>query len=268
MRGLEDPVGAGTLPAEDLKDLEEVLVCPRVILAFQPVRIARYMHGGLGRLAHEVQIEEQDVLFRLVVIHRMKRHELGGKIGKHPLGEPCVPLASVRLARLRAGCRYRVERLRRRDALNLGMRTEQALQQGGAAALQSSDQHDLAKRKVMNLRMRREEILDPQPMNQRAGKPRFLNEPAGCGQPGFVVDRPNEHFQSSEMSVVPEVCKPGLALRLVYECVDSQRTRQPEVSADLPDPVEDPDRDGPIRILIVRGSHRALFSHGSDLPLG
>ncbi len=85
------------------------------------------------------------------------------------------------------------------------MGIQQALQQGGAGALQSGDQDDRAEVDVMDLGIPSEQVLDPQPVNQRSGKPRFLYQPASCGQSGFVVDRLDEHCQGTEVSVFTEV---------------------------------------------------------------
>ena len=94
------------------------------------------------------------------------------------------------------------------------MGVQQALQQGGAGALQSSDQDDWAEADVMYLGMPSEQLLDPQPLNQRVGKPRLLYQPAGCGQSGFVVDRLDEHLQGTKVFVPTEVGQPGLPLRM------------------------------------------------------
>ena len=91
------------------------------------------------------------------------------------------------------------------------------MQQGGAGARQSSDQNDPAEVDVADLGMPSEQLADPQPVNQRAGKPRLLYLPADCGQSGFVVDRGDEHMQGTEVSVVAEVRQPGLPLRIADE---------------------------------------------------
>ncbi len=59
-----------------------------------------------------IRIWQHDVLFRLLGLNRMDRHELGRQIGNRPLGKNCTQFAGFLPAFLQVGSRDRVQRFR------------------------------------------------------------------------------------------------------------------------------------------------------------
>ena len=180
------------------------------------------MQDGLGRLAHEVEVEQQDVFLGLLAVDRVYRHEVRRQVGNRPFGQHRLSLASSLGAFGRTGRRHRHQGFQPGDAPDLRVGVEESVKQRRASALKPGDRDDRAQIDVVDLRMASEEILNAQPLDQRPGESGFLDYPASGSQPGFVVYRPHELLQCLEVPVVAEVGEPGLSHRVLGELVDVQ----------------------------------------------
>ena len=67
MGRLQHPVFGGLLPVQKPQQGLKLAVGVGVVLPFQPLRIAWDMHRGFRGLAHEREVEQQDVLLRRIV---------------------------------------------------------------------------------------------------------------------------------------------------------------------------------------------------------
>ena len=188
---------------------------------------------------------------------RVNGHELGRQVRDRLLSQLCLPLARP-LGTLRVGAAgHRCQRLGPGDAADARVGGQQALQQGGAGALQAADHDDVAEVDVGDLGVPSEQVLDPQPLHQRPDEARPLYQAAHRGQTGFGVDRGGQHLQRFTVSVVAEVAEAGLPLRGCDERLDVQAPRPPQVRPNAAEPIGDLDRQRAIRMFVIRGRHDA-----------
>ena len=99
MGRLQHPIVARVLPVQNLQKGEHVLIALRVILFFEPAGVAGHVHQRFRCLAHEGQVEQEDLLFRRVVFDGMNgeklRRQIADRSSRHLRGTftaPGIPL--------------------------------------------------------------------------------------------------------------------------------------------------------------------------------
>ena len=247
---LEHPVGTRSLPLQDLHQGPQVPVGRRTILVVKPMRKPRDVHHRCRHLAHERRPEQEDILFRHVVLQRVDRPQRGCHVPERTLGHPGMATATPGSASAFACERHGVLRLPRLERADVGVRSHQALQHRRAGTGQAGDQHDLADGKFADLRTPFQHVSGTQAVGQHGLDLLALQQHADRRQFRLIVDRRHERLQRRQERLVTEFGQSCAPPGVVHHCLHIQPTHRRCVPCQR---IEQRHGSRPIRSAIVRG---------------
>ena len=201
---------------------------------------AGYQVGGLEQHPGDVVGQQLDLLVRVVdghLVHPLEvRHRGVEHVQAHGAAFPAALLAGF----VRRG--ERLEALPVRQVAHRRVGGDQVVQVRGAAAGQPADDDRPLDRDGADLRMRGDQGLQPQPVDQIAHQLLEHHADAGVGQSGFGAQRAAQHLQAGA-----EVHRTPAAQSGALRCRSHQRVRC-QVHGGAIGGQAVPDRPGGLRI--------------------